>query len=345
MRMVQEVMQGKPYIFKCGGNELAKVLYHYGLIPEARSIETKIVCPFHNDENPSMVINLERGSYYCFGCGASGDAFHFVEQAEKETKGIQLIIKFFKILNSDEVKHIRVNRKMLRVRKQSKELYDIACDYYYGLSKIDWNKRKSKEVVEARDYMVKRGFTTDVLNECEAKITYNKQYAIIFPMLDNGEFKGWVCRTTLPEVEKKRKYLYSEGFMRRNTLVGNYANCETVFIVEGYMDRLKFLQYGVKNVVAILGWKMSVEQERKLKSAGINHVISALDNDECGRKGTEYLKGIFRKVTRFKYKKGFKDPGEMSKKEFDIMYKKTMMAYEQDKKKIKGKVGNKNGLA
>lgn len=340
MRMVQEVMQGKPYIFKCGGNELAKVLYHYGLIQEPRSLETKIICPFHADENPSMLIDYDKGSYFCFGCGAYGDAFHFVEQAEKEVKGIQLIIKFFKILNSNEVKHIRVNRKMLRVRKQSKELYDIACDYYYGLSKINWLKNKTKEVVETRDYMLKRGFTPETLNECEAKVTYNKQYELIFPMLDNGEFKGWVCRTTNPEVEKKRKYLYSEGFMRRNTLVGNYSNCETVFIVEGYMDRLKFIQYGVKNVVAILGWKMSREQEMKLKALGINHVISALDNDECGRKGTDYLKGIFRKVTRFRYEEGFKDPGEMTKEDFQRMYNKTMMVYEKNKRKV----GKKNGL-
>ena len=96
------------------------------------------------------------------------------------------------------------------------------------------------------------------------------------------------------------------------------------------MDRAKFLQFGVTNVVAILGWKMSEEQERKLKEKGITDVISALDNDECGRKGTKYLKSIFN-VTRFTYLKGIKDPGDMTEDKFKKMYSRTMKIY-RDKK-------------
>ena len=70
--------------------------------------------------------------------------------------------------------------------------------------------------------------------------------------------------------------------------------------------------------------KMAKEQELKLKNAGVKYIISALDNDECGRKGTEYLKSIFPNVIRFKYLKNIKDPGEMSQELFDIMYKKTI---------------------
>lgn len=32
----------------------------------------KIVCPFHNDVNPSLQIDNEKALFYCFGCGASG---------------------------------------------------------------------------------------------------------------------------------------------------------------------------------------------------------------------------------------------------------------------------------
>ena len=151
-------------------------------------------------------------------------------------------------------------------------------------------------------------------------------------MLDNGKFRGWVCRTMRKDIEAKRKYLYNEGFSRANTLVGNYGSEKYVFVVEGYMDRLKFIQYGIDNVVAILGWKMSAEQERKLKEKGITHVISALDNDECGRKCTKYLQTIF-KVTRFTYLKGIKDPGEMSEEKFEKMYRRTMKVYRDSIKK------------
>ena len=89
------------------------------------------------------------------------------------------------------------------------------------------------------------------------------------------------------------------------------------------MDRLKFVQFGEDNVVAILGWKMSSDQIRKLKEKGVKTIISALDNDPCGRKGTAFLREHFN-VVRFRYLKGIKDPGEMSEELFDKMYKKTM---------------------
>ena len=145
-------------------------------------------------------------------------------------------------------------------------------------------------------------------------------------MLDNGKFKGWVCRTMLKAIEEKRKYLYNEGFSRATTLVGNYGTKDYVFVVEGYMDRLKFVQFGVDNVVSILGWKMSSQQIQKLKDKGIRRVISALDNDSCGRRGTEFLKQHF-DVTRFSYLKGVKDPGEMNQETFNKMYNRTMQNF------------------
>lgn len=35
-------------------------------------------CPFHNEKSPSFTVSQEKGFFYCFGCGASGDAIGFV---------------------------------------------------------------------------------------------------------------------------------------------------------------------------------------------------------------------------------------------------------------------------
>lgn len=40
-------------------------------------------CPFHNEKTPSFMVSPDRGSYYCFGCGAKGDIFTFVQEFEK----------------------------------------------------------------------------------------------------------------------------------------------------------------------------------------------------------------------------------------------------------------------
>jgi DNA primase len=40
------------------------------------------LCPFHTEKSPSFSVNAELGMYYCFGCGAKGDAITFVREVE-----------------------------------------------------------------------------------------------------------------------------------------------------------------------------------------------------------------------------------------------------------------------
>lgn len=315
------------------GTNLAKVLWYYNLIPSTSSLSQKIVCPFHEDVNPSMIVNLDDGSWFCFGCNLSGDAIKFVKLMEAKYNNLndlQAYKKYLRILKSDKCSGIKLSKSLVKQKPLQRQLYNEAYDYYHGLKRINWNDSGESEVISARDYMMNRGFSPATLHKCGAKITYNQSYGLIFPMLDNGKFKGWVCRTMIKSIEQKRKYLYNEGFSRATTLVGTYGKKNYVFVVEGYMDRLKFVQFGEENVVAILGWKMSPQQIQKLKDKGITKVISALDNDDCGRKGTKFLQKHFN-VTRFAYLKGIKDPGEMTQESFNKMIKRTMKNFESNK--------------
>lgn len=314
------------------GTNLAKVLWYYNLIPGTTSLSQKIVCPFHKDVNPSMIVNLEDGSWFCFGCNLTGDAIKFVKLMEAKYNGLndlQAYKKYLQILKSNKCSGIKLKGPLVKHKPLQRQLYNEAYDYYYGLRKVNWINSDEPEVVSARDYMRKRGFNSTTLNKCGAKVTYNNNYGLIFPMLDSGKFKGWVCRTMVKSVEEKRKYLYNEGFSRATTLVGDYGTKDYVFVVEGYMDRLKFIQFGEDNVVAILGWKMSPQQMQKLKDKGITKIISALDNDDCGKKGTEFLKKHF-EVTRFTYLKGVKDPGEMTQESFNKMFARTMKQFKNN---------------
>ena len=40
------------------------------------------LCPFHAEKSGSFNVRDETGRYRCFGCGAAGDVFNFVQQIE-----------------------------------------------------------------------------------------------------------------------------------------------------------------------------------------------------------------------------------------------------------------------
>ena len=215
-----------------------------------------------------------------------------------------------------------------RRKKRSKTSVREAYAYYYGLHETDWNTPKTAEEKQVTEYMAKRGFNARALNIGHCKASYSLSYPVLFPILDNGEFKGWVGRTMNKQVEQKRKYLYNDGFRKRETLCGNYSENSVVYICEGFMDYLAIRTRGhIKNVVAILGWHISDEQTKKLKDKGITTVISALDNDECGIKGTKYLEKFF-KVIRFQYPENIKDCGEMDEKQIKKCIRETRKMYE-----------------
>ncbi len=60
---------------------LTDVVSEYTSLARAGS-EYKGCCPFHDDHTPSFYVNDENGKFNCFGCGAHGDVFQFVMDAE-----------------------------------------------------------------------------------------------------------------------------------------------------------------------------------------------------------------------------------------------------------------------
>lgn len=340
----------KEYVFNPNGKDLRKVMYFFGI-----PLDNQIVCPFHDDNRPSCHVDYDSGIFHCFACGASGNAFDFVRYAFPKINVIKQLQRYNRILKSKKVKPLN-NMKFRSTGKRQKilenrEYYEeLAHHYFFGNKRVDW-KRVDKST---REYMQNRGFTSKTLIEHDVRLTItNEYYPYIFPIYDMDIFRGYVCRTTNKRVEQRAKYLYNTGFTRNDTLGGRYDN-EVVVLCEGFLDKLKLNQFGLTHVACIFGWKITSKQIDKLKARGVKYIISALDLDGPGRKGTRHLENYF-DVIPFQFpkyvtddngdyvldkngrRKLLKDPGDLVQSSFDIAYSKTKALYRKHLAKKRSK--------
>lgn len=74
-------------------------------------------CPFHDDKHPSMKIDK---IYYCFACGAKGDAIHYVanQYGMSQYEAAKKIAEDFHIvLETDYKKDVKNKKQLLEQRK------------------------------------------------------------------------------------------------------------------------------------------------------------------------------------------------------------------------------------
>src|SRR5215813_8843957 len=62
--------------------DIVRVIDDYIKLKKTGAQNFSGLCPFHNEKTPSFSVHATRQFFHCFGCGASGDVFAFVQKIE-----------------------------------------------------------------------------------------------------------------------------------------------------------------------------------------------------------------------------------------------------------------------
>ncbi|MDD6603950.1 MAG: DNA primase [Eubacteriales bacterium] len=304
------------------------------------------LCPFHNEKTPSFTVYEDTQSFYCFGCGAGGDAIGFIKRIENldyidavktlaQRAGIQMPDEGY----DDSLAKKR--RRILELNRATAKFYHnflmsddgrIGLDYFLnrGLTKKTINHFGLGYAPNNWDLLLKHlkseGFTISEMIEAGVVKKGNKGYYDIFrnrvmtPIIDvRGNVIAFGGRVL---DDSKPKYINTADtlvYKKTNELFAlNYAKDsgdEALILCEGYMDVIAMHQAGFTNAVAGCGTALTSEQVR-LVSRYAKSVILAYDCDEAGQKALNKAISLFSQ-TDVKVKipslVGGKDPDEIIK--------------------------------
>jgi len=282
----------------------------------------KAKCPFHNEKTPSFFISPDRGSYYCFGCGAKGDIFSFVEQFEgldfygslkllAERAGVTLEFNS-NYKKDDKEKYFEIMEEATSFFEKNYEANDKARAYLLGRGLTD-KIIKDFRVGFAEDswqslfnYLSSKGYKNEDIEKVGLiKIKDGRGYdrfrsRIIFPICDSsGRVIAFSGRIFGKDDKEEAKYLNSPDtplFNKSNVLFG-IDKAKTAIrtrgysiIVEGQMDLLMSHQAGFTNTIAVSGTAFAdslVDNESKINNLGLvkrlsPNIIFAFDGDSAG---------------------------------------------------------------
>src|ERR1041385_4208000 len=65
--------------------DIVRIVGEYVKLKRSGAQNYSGLCPFHSEKTGSFSVHATRQFYHCFGCGASGDVFSFVQKIENIT--------------------------------------------------------------------------------------------------------------------------------------------------------------------------------------------------------------------------------------------------------------------
>src|SRR3990167_4049159 len=272
-------------------------------------------CPFHNEKSASFSVSQPKQFYYCFGCGAHGNAIDFMMQHDHLNfpEAIEALAKYAGM----DVPHTHESIKKNHSVSTLHELMQTITTYYYDHMRqstraISYLKKRGISGAIAQQFMI--GYAPDswshvldqfgktdadkkhlldaglIIKREEAHQYYDRfRDRIMFPIHDHrGRIIGFGGRII---DEGEPKYLNSPEtilFQKGHELYGLYHAIKAnrtlnhILIVEGYMDVVALFQHNITYAVATLGTATTEHHLQRLFRY-TSEIIFCFDGDAAGK--------------------------------------------------------------
>lgn len=274
----------------------------------------KGLCPFHTEKTPSFHVHPEKGFYYCFGCGAKGDAITFVRETERLefaeavaylARRAGVALPFRKSgTRADRAKETRTAealsaaaaffRESLKRHSGALALVakrglsaEEASGFGLGAAPDGWDALKNALGGQfAEEALLEAGL---LQRSPETGRVYDRfRNRLTIEICDaRGEVLGFGARSLGDEMPKYLNSPETSRFSKGKLLYGldrakeAIRRQDTVLLVEGYFDRIALARAGSENAVASMGTALTPAQADLLHRHAAT-VVVAYDGDAAG---------------------------------------------------------------
>lgn len=254
--------------------------------------EAVTLCPWHNDKNPSLTVNDDKGFCYCFVCQTGGDIIGLIQQK----LGLSFADTVERIARNSEIDLIYEDidpELALKEAQQKALILNQLNEQQESFRRFLRDPRANR----IRDFLADRKIEPSTSKHFGLGYSPSGFFAdrITVPIHDHrGNLVGFTGRSTRDETKPKYKNSENSEHFDKSKLVFNeyralkeVTQSDSIIFVEGHFDVISMWQAGIKNVVAMQGTAAPSEAIIRRLSRRTKRFILCFDADEGGNKAIE----------------------------------------------------------
>ncbi|HGO5814615.1 TPA: DNA primase [Mannheimia haemolytica] len=279
-------------------------------------------CPFHHEKTPSFSVSQSKQFYHCFGCGVHGnvitflmdyDKLEFPEAIEELAAMHGLEVPRENVIQRDgkPQANFKTKRNLYELMEAVAKFYQQNLSHQIEPQSYLQQRGLSEEIIQRFEIGfapnafdaalrtfgqsqedIQKLLDTGVLTKNDSGRIYDKfRNRVMFPIRDKrGRVIAFGGRV-LPNDEQGAKYMNSPEtviYHKGSELYGLFQALKLnetpdyLFVVEGYMDVVALVQFGVDNAVASLGTATTGEQIQQMFRC-TEQIVCCYDGDRAGR--------------------------------------------------------------